>query len=107
MNPAKFAEFKAAYVAQEFDEALLREWAPGTVIGTYSTAAARWVMRQCAKGCEIEANEVQASCQISARGTRAEVAESGFSRVSADWQSTSNDRSSAARSVKRLTAVDP
>ena len=27
--------------------------------------------------------------------------------MSADWQSTSNDRSSAARSAKRLTAVDP
>jgi len=35
------------------------------------------------------------------------MADPGFSRMSADWQSNSNDRSSAARSAKRVAAVDP
>ena len=38
---------------------------------------------------------------------RPETADSGFSRMSADWQSNLNDRSSAARSPRRLAAIDP
>ena len=32
MNPQSFDDFKAASLAQGFDEVLVREWAPGLVI---------------------------------------------------------------------------
>jgi len=38
---------------------------------------------------------------------RPDLADPGFSRNSADWQTNSNDRSSAARSAKRLAPIDP
>ncbi len=36
MNAMSFAEFEADALVQGFDEALVREWAPGTVVGTHS-----------------------------------------------------------------------
>jgi quercetin dioxygenase-like cupin family protein len=36
MNPATFEEFKSRFLAQGFDEALVREWAPGQVLDTHT-----------------------------------------------------------------------
>ena len=36
MQHTAFIDFEAAFLAQGFDEALVREWAPGTVIATHS-----------------------------------------------------------------------
>ena len=36
MNPETFAEFEARALAQGFDEVLVREWAPGQVVGTHT-----------------------------------------------------------------------
>jgi quercetin dioxygenase-like cupin family protein len=36
MNPANFDEFQTRAQAQGFDEALVREWAPGQVLDTHT-----------------------------------------------------------------------
>jgi len=47
-------------------------------------------------------SDIKAAC-----GERQELADLGFSRMSAVWLSKSSDCNPAARSAKRLTAFDP
>lgn len=46
-HPQTFAEFEAHSLAQGFDEVLVREWAPGQVVGTHTHPfdVSAWVVR--------------------------------------------------------------